>query len=865
MNTTIHKSLPRTLVLSFSGIGSDSATGQLLGNLFAGWPDENLFQVYWAHHPGRPIGQMDAARHSASEIVEAVRRFDPQAVYLRPADTEISYCRLASTLIDTFARPLMTHIMDDWSVRVGGTADGEWLMSDLQAHFRRSAVNLTICPEMSEAYAATYGTPFSAIANGVDPAIWKGLPRATSTSPFVLRYCGALAEDMQRQSVSDVAEAVKRQAEKGQSIRFEIYTMPWFQQHGDEIKGGHPSVAVLPLVEASQYPALLASANAVLLCYNFDATSMEYTKYSFANKTPECLASGAPVLTYGPPQIPSIRYITQRELGVCVTARDPKQLDAALTLLLTEPLTTKRIAERAVAFTMERHDIARVRRRFENLLRLTAGQADMTLNPFTREDDISVDETAVVHAYFAAKPGVGTMIDVGGHHGSAFKQFLDDGWLVHAFEPDPNNRAFIEQRWKQGPRFHLSSNAVGNVSGEQLSFYAADQSTGISSLVPFHDEHKEVATVTTIRLDDYLADTDVQDVDFLKIDTEGFDLRVLQGFPWDDIRPKVIECEFEDAKTLKIDYDYRALAQFLVERGYQVFMSEWHPIIRYGVRHQWCRVVPWPAEQLCDESWGNFLAFREPISTAEVEALFMQHILDRNPGRWAPEPTIEPETREAAQESQPKQNPPVQALNPSRATPTIPRSEVAAMPASNPVSNHLRIFWRYLTSTHGIITLILLLLAASAPFLSGMLAATTSMPWLHLVGPVISAAALVHVFAYQSERARFETQKAVQLSRATSAESKVLQALRQRLALMEQDLQAAQSDLQELHKQHLELHNLHNEHLELKDQHLELKDQHLELQDQYLELQGQYLDLKVKLPEMLQLIGDVRLELDADR
>ena len=275
MNTTIHKSLPRTLVLSFSGIGSDSATGQLLGNLFAGWPDEDLFQVYWAHQPGRPIGQMDAARHHAGDIIAAARRFNPQAIYLRPADTEISYCRLASSLIETLDRPLLTHIMDDWSVRVGGTADGEWLMADLESHFLRSAVNLTICPEMSEAYAAIYGRPFSAIANGVEPAIWKGLPRATTTSPFTLRYCGALAQDMQRQSVADVAEAVKRQADQGHAIRFEIYTMPWFREHGEEIAAGHPAVSVQPLVEASKYPALLASANAVLLCYNFDATSVE--------------------------------------------------------------------------------------------------------------------------------------------------------------------------------------------------------------------------------------------------------------------------------------------------------------------------------------------------------------------------------------------------------------------------------------------------------------------------------------------------------------------------------------------------------------------------------------------------------------
>jgi hypothetical protein len=45
-------------------------------------------------------------------------------------------------------------------------------------------------------------------------------------------------------------------------------------------------------------------------------------------------------------------------------------------------------------------------------------------------------------------------------------------------------------------------------------------------------------------------------VDFLKIDTESHDLFVHQGYPWECGKPAVIECEFEDAKTVPLGYTF---------------------------------------------------------------------------------------------------------------------------------------------------------------------------------------------------------------------------------------------------------------------------------------------------------------------
>ncbi len=73
-------------------------------------------------------------------------------------------------------------------------------------------------------------------------------------------------------------------------------------------------------------------------------------------------------------------------------------------------------------------------------------------------------------------------------------------------------------------------------------------------------------------------------VDFLKIDVEGFDFSVLKGVPWNSLQPDVIEAEFEDGKTVPLGHTYHDVCDFLVEKGYTVYLSEWHPIVRYGIR-----------------------------------------------------------------------------------------------------------------------------------------------------------------------------------------------------------------------------------------------------------------------------------------
>lgn len=140
-----------------------------------------------------------------------------------------------------------------------------------------------------------------------------------------------------------------------------------------------------------------------------------------------------------------------------------------------------------------------------------------------------------------------------------------------------------------------------------MLLFTSELSTGISSLSPFTTTHRPTSFVPVIRLTDYLADVGVTTVDVMMIGVEGLERDVLNGYDW-NIRPEMIVLEFEDSKTLPLGYSWRELAQDLQGHGYEVLVSEWFPVKRYGGTHQWRRLGRYPTDLADVDGWGNLIA-----------------------------------------------------------------------------------------------------------------------------------------------------------------------------------------------------------------------------------------------------------------
>lgn len=223
-----------------------------------------------------------------------------------------------------------------------------------------------------------------------------------------------------------------------------------------------------------------------------------------------------------------------------------------------------------------------------------------------------IDEIKIIANFFDGKSH-GLMIDVGACTGDSAVHFLRKGWSVICFEPDAANREVLEKRVAQFENLvRIDRRAVGATDEIGKQFFKSDLSIGISGLLDFHDSHYASGTVDLVSLTTVADEYDIKAVDFLKIDVEGWDLDVLKGFPWTKIHPQVVIAEFEDQKTgSPLGHVWSDIAEFLLAKGYSVYVSEWFPIIGYGQRHSWRRLVKFPCQLMHRKAWGNLIGFRE--------------------------------------------------------------------------------------------------------------------------------------------------------------------------------------------------------------------------------------------------------------
>ncbi len=222
-----------------------------------------------------------------------------------------------------------------------------------------------------------------------------------------------------------------------------------------------------------------------------------------------------------------------------------------------------------------------------------------------------MDETKLAVNYVMNCGGRCLMIDVGAW-GSPLVYFLSRGWTVFAMEPSVHGRKGLEKLESKYSALHVDKRAASDVNERGRAFYTSPVSSGISGLHPFHPSHAQTAKVDTVTLSDFCMEKNINRAGILKIDTEGHDMFVLRGFPWDRFMPEVVVCEFEDAKTHMSGYTYMDLTGFLRDKGYEMLISEWEPIQEYGSRHTWRRLAPYPCE-IHPKSWGNIIACRGGI------------------------------------------------------------------------------------------------------------------------------------------------------------------------------------------------------------------------------------------------------------
>lgn len=128
-----------------------------------------------------------------------------------------------------------------------------------------------------------------------------------------------------------------------------------------------------------------------------------------------------------------------------------------------------------------------------------------------------------------------TVLDLGANNGIFIEKMLRHGVnKIYGFEPSPNALSNLRHRYSSNDKVTIINKAVSNNNGKLTFYYHPDNSTisafEKSHITPHLPEHEILnCEVETIKLDDYCASQNINDIDLIKIDVEGAEYMILNS------------------------------------------------------------------------------------------------------------------------------------------------------------------------------------------------------------------------------------------------------------------------------------------------------------------------------------------------
>jgi FkbM family methyltransferase len=184
--------------------------------------------------------------------------------------------------------------------------------------------------------------------------------------------------------------------------------------------------------------------------------------------------------------------------------------------------------------------------------------------------DINLNGEAFVLARTLQAIKFPVVFDVGANIGNyaIMLNSLAPNATIHSFELDPNTAAALRKNCEGLESVFVHSYGLGRETGPVEFFSYQGEASELSSIRTAIHNHVSYSIQTTlIRCgDDVCAEFNIEYVDFLKIDAEGSDFDVLQGFTAMISKQliKVIQFEHQGGRYLKDFYD------FLEPMGYAI-------------------------------------------------------------------------------------------------------------------------------------------------------------------------------------------------------------------------------------------------------------------------------------------------------
>lgn len=166
-----------------------------------------------------------------------------------------------------------------------------------------------------------------------------------------------------------------------------------------------------------------------------------------------------------------------------------------------------------------------------------------------------------------------TIFDVGANIGYYTVQFANNSKdTVYAFEPMTHQFDMLHRNLQLNSitNVHTTKKIVSNRDDQERIFFSGFENTGKSSLVKKTHDYEDISSVT---LDSFCENHQIETIDLVKIDVEGYEFKVLEGLKRMLKEGKVTHLfvELLEMNLIQAGSSSQEICDFMYQFGYEVF------------------------------------------------------------------------------------------------------------------------------------------------------------------------------------------------------------------------------------------------------------------------------------------------------
>lgn len=297
------------------------------------------------------------SRWDGPKLEQWIRQERPECLFVVPGVAKFVY-DFGLRISRKYSIPMIGYICDEYYFvnRRKGLLD-KLQLGLLKAKIRRfmsgCAHLVVICEELRELYSREFEVGATTLMTGASGEIAE-IARV-SDNPTTISYFGNIRCNRYL-SLAEIGRELDRiNRERGTEYALKIYTSEKDPEIL-EVFSSIQSVELCGFLTGKAFEEVFLRAEFLLHVEAFDEESIDFVKHSISTKIADSLASGIPLLAYGPTEVASMGHLLRGQCAIAATSLE--ELGPMLTRAFSDREARESAVQNALAVARNHHDSA---------------------------------------------------------------------------------------------------------------------------------------------------------------------------------------------------------------------------------------------------------------------------------------------------------------------------------------------------------------------------------------------------------------------------------------------------------------------------------------------------------------------------